>query len=593
MALRHGPPNEALNRELRDVSRDSDALSEFLRAPNAIPDSFPSSQLVAICQSLGGLPQGTAEGCRVPLEYARVRLPAIRREHILSEDRIPPLADPDAVPPLVRGMGLDRLLKDLIAAVTTALDEYRRQATEPFDDTVGPEPVVDTPDDANLRAALAQSQSVETELRNAGDEIRATTVPDSSRADRLLRTMKDAEGLNRLARAELGMKSVVLRWYRAAVDALQDYPALIRRFGEAVILGVDVAQPFAKRWNDLWSHLSDFILDELREIGETFVELARSLEKRGARTLAEPRDEEIDPRQIKAEHKARELILSGKPVPPAVAALVKRLNLSGEKYAHTNVSDFRLLARLRHITGLDIRYSNVSTLDFLSSFQRLTSLSVDAKEARDLSPLVNLTRLTSLSVRTDRASDLSPLSGLTALNSLSVQANQVSDLSPLAGLTGLTSLSVQANQVSDLSPLARLTRLTSLSMQFPQARDLSPLTGLTALTSLSVHATQARDLSPLAGLTALTSLCVQTAQARDLSPLAGLARLTSLYVRAHLASDLSPLAGLTALTSLNITGCAVTDLSPLSHLKNLMFLRASNTKITDWRPVAHVPTVEK
>ncbi len=189
MALGHVPPDETLNRELLDVARDSDALSAYLRAPNAIPDTFPGSQLVAICQSLGGLPDGTAEGCRVPLEYARVRLPAIRREHILSEDHVGPLADPDAAPPLLRGMGLDRLLKDLIAAVTTALDEYRRQATAPFDDTVGPEPIVDTPDDATIRAALAQSESLETELRNAGDEIRAATVPDSSRADRLLRAM--------------------------------------------------------------------------------------------------------------------------------------------------------------------------------------------------------------------------------------------------------------------------------------------------------------------------------------------------------------------------------------------------------------------
>ena len=94
MALRHVPPDEALNRELLEVSRNSDALLQFLRAPNAIPETFPSSQLVEISQSLRDLPQGTAEGCRTPLEYARVRLPAIRREHILSDDQVPSLALP-------------------------------------------------------------------------------------------------------------------------------------------------------------------------------------------------------------------------------------------------------------------------------------------------------------------------------------------------------------------------------------------------------------------------------------------------------------------------------------------------------------------
>ena len=87
MALERIRPDEALDRELRDVSRDALTLLEFLRAPNiALPDTFPSNQLGEICQSLGDLPRGTAEGCRTPLEYARVRLPAIRREHILSEE---------------------------------------------------------------------------------------------------------------------------------------------------------------------------------------------------------------------------------------------------------------------------------------------------------------------------------------------------------------------------------------------------------------------------------------------------------------------------------------------------------------------------
>ena len=332
MALEHIRPDDALGRELTDVSRDADALLEFLRAPNVvIPDTFPSNQLAEICQSLSDLPQGTAEGCRAPLEYARVRLPAIRREHVLREDQVPPLADEDEAPPLVRGMGLDRLLRDLIASITTALDEYRRQATEHFDDTVKAEPLVDNPGNASIRAAVAKSRSVGTALRSAEDEIRQTTVPDSSRGDRLLRTVKDAESVNRIARAELGMKSVVLRWYRTVVDALKDYPTLIRRFGEAIELGVDVAQPLTKRWHDFWTDSAEFMLDELRKTGQTFAKIGRMLEARRTATFVRSRDDEIDPRQSKAEREARELILAGKPVPSEIAALVQRLDLSGEK----------------------------------------------------------------------------------------------------------------------------------------------------------------------------------------------------------------------------------------------------------------------
>jgi len=267
MPLRHVQPNEALARELLDVARDSELLLEFLRAPNAVPEWFPTTQVEEISRSLGDLPEGTAEGCRAPLEYARVRLPAIRREHIIMEDQAPAPKNEDETPPLIRGMGLDRLFRDLIASVTTALDEYRLQASEHFDDTVGPELAVDAHGDAGVRSAIDKSRAVEEQLHSAAETIGETTVPGSSRADRLRRTVKDAENVNRVARAELGMKTVVLRWFRAAVDAFQKFPAVIRKFGQAIVVAVDVAQPLRQRWNDFWSNLDNFAFNELRECG--------------------------------------------------------------------------------------------------------------------------------------------------------------------------------------------------------------------------------------------------------------------------------------------------------------------------------------
>ena len=593
MPLPHDRPNETLGRELDDVARESDALLEYLRAPNAIPKTFPTRQLEDICQSLADLPQGTAEGCRVPLEYARRRLPAIRREHFLSDDKFLPMEDEDNVPPLARGMGLDRLLKDLIASVTTALDDYRDLVTEDFDDTVGPELVVKVPDDPMIREAVDRSLATVANLRDAGDEIHEITDPDSDCADRLHRSVKDAEGLTRLARAELGMETIVLRWYRTTVDALKDYPGLIRRFGTAMVVGVDVAAPLVKRWEDFWSHLSSFGLKELSETGEMLVGVAERLEKSRPRTLAATGGEDIDARQIKAEHEARKLILSGKRVPPDIATLVRHLDLSGEEKAPTEIPDFGLVTELGHISGLDVTWSNVETLDFMLGMRNLTSLNMHAHEASDLSPLLGLTALRSLNVRADKASDLSPLADLTSLTSLNVWAEKASDLSPLAGLTALTSLIVRVPRASDLSPLAGLTALTSLDVRADRASDLSPLAGLTALTSLDVRTDEASDLSPLASLTSLTSLHLRADRTSDLSPLAGLTALKSLVVRAGEASDLSPLASLTALTSLGISSCPVVDLSPLRHLKNLRNLRATSTKVTDWSPVAHVPKITK
>ena len=57
--------------------------------------------------NLQALPEGTAEGCREPLEYARARLPALRRLFIVTETaaRSQP-SDSDEPPPLVRGMAV-------------------------------------------------------------------------------------------------------------------------------------------------------------------------------------------------------------------------------------------------------------------------------------------------------------------------------------------------------------------------------------------------------------------------------------------------------------------------------------------------------
>lgn len=120
-----------LAEELRDVETASIALQEYMRAPNIpLPEGFPSYQLAEICGSLANLSAGTSDGCRVPLEYARLRLPAIRRDHITREAA----ADTQGEPKHSRGMGIDRPLSDLIIAVTTALDAYSRVSSEKLDD---------------------------------------------------------------------------------------------------------------------------------------------------------------------------------------------------------------------------------------------------------------------------------------------------------------------------------------------------------------------------------------------------------------------------------------------------------------------------
>jgi hypothetical protein len=138
MPLSHSQPDPGLARELREVARDAVALESALTTGLnfELPPNFPRDQLVEMTRSLAQLPSGTGEGCQAALAYARNRLPAIRREHVLSEELDTEASDPDATPAVVRGAFIDERLRHLIASVTTALDEYRRLVADETVDEV-------------------------------------------------------------------------------------------------------------------------------------------------------------------------------------------------------------------------------------------------------------------------------------------------------------------------------------------------------------------------------------------------------------------------------------------------------------------------
>ncbi|NBB69574.1 MAG: hypothetical protein GVY33_04495 [Alphaproteobacteria bacterium] len=87
MRLGDGPPNEALARELRQVAVAATALTTTLKqVNNELPEGFPKDSIVDLCEALEGLPDGTAEGCRTDLEFARSFLPKVRRGFFADAD---------------------------------------------------------------------------------------------------------------------------------------------------------------------------------------------------------------------------------------------------------------------------------------------------------------------------------------------------------------------------------------------------------------------------------------------------------------------------------------------------------------------------
>src|SRR5712671_3460006 len=279
MPLNHGPPDDGFMRELREVARDALALNEVLTKPlNCdLPSDFPKKQLVDICRSLAQLPDGTAEGSRAALEYARNRLPAIRRAHVLSEEL--DVSKGDLPPPVLRGALIDQRLRDLIASVTTALDEYRRLAAEEPAEESKPEAPV-TPSAELTTEAIAKSTQLESTLTAAKTTVAATTKADSRPAEELKRQLNDALTLNRLARVELWMPTIFVNWYRRTVNALKDYPRLIRTAAARLRDDADIIRMGVERWHDFKRNSAIHLFDEFKKTCDTLEAVGVRLEQR-------------------------------------------------------------------------------------------------------------------------------------------------------------------------------------------------------------------------------------------------------------------------------------------------------------------------
>src|SRR5215475_4651806 len=208
MALDHTKPPESLLRELEEVAHAAQALVEVMERGLNFPQppDFPADQLTDICKSLMRLPEGTAEGARSPLDYARHRLPAIRRQYVLSEGVTPR----DAEPSLTRGASLDQKLTALMTAVSTAFDEYRSLASEEAEDFKAEAGIV--PKKGRVDEATTRAAQLDETLAAASGAVDEMADPASRKADDLKRQLKDARGLNQLASAEMRMPRVIVGW---------------------------------------------------------------------------------------------------------------------------------------------------------------------------------------------------------------------------------------------------------------------------------------------------------------------------------------------------------------------------------------------
>jgi hypothetical protein len=273
MPLEYSRPPSALALELEDVAKRSRELTEALRQINTPPDGFPKASVEEIANVLCALPSGTAEGCRTPLEYARLRLASIRREYMAKECA-------DSLNPFARGSELDQKFANLYTAVGTALDEYRALAALPTEVPETPEPTVAAPENDRLAAqGLDIGEKTQQAYENGAKTIGDIARPESTRADDLKRQMEDAAGLTRLSRNELSLPGVVVGWYRRAIAKLAEYPRIIQKTVSGIRKATDIAEKCWDVWDRFQSKGVKLIFEVTREFLEIAQKFADDLEK--------------------------------------------------------------------------------------------------------------------------------------------------------------------------------------------------------------------------------------------------------------------------------------------------------------------------
>ena len=281
MSLPYTKPSIFLAAELKEVAASAqellDALDRRMNVP--LPEDFPKSQLQDICRSLIKLPEGTSEGCRAPLDYSRCRLPAIRREHV----RIETGTSSEAL--LSRGTILDNKIAALISAVTTAWDEYRREASEEETDRPAEGAVLAAPD--LVRAATESSVALDTSLSEFKVDVERTVEATSETGDELKRQLEDVHGLNRLSRAEVRMPRIVVGWMKKTSQALRSYPSVLQRTADKLRVGIDVAEIAMDSWLEIKQKTLHGLLDHIREVTFAADRIAARLQQGPANTPSE------------------------------------------------------------------------------------------------------------------------------------------------------------------------------------------------------------------------------------------------------------------------------------------------------------------
>ncbi len=517
MPLKYEKPSESLLSELKEVKADALNLVEALQSENRpLPNTFPRKQLISYAEVMSELVDGTAEGCREPLIFARNELTRIRRKNILNTDQADE-ADSnlgyDAPPPIRRGDNLDRALRTLISSVSTALDEYRAQASEEPENDLVEEPSTDIPDNADIKSAKEQSEELENELDEA---IEAFPDSLSENEETFARVLEDTHSQNKLVRTVLIGPKYVKRWASSLITELRRKPKIIRDSHDLLSLGATSAL-FLSAFNPKLMAITAI----LGTLARTLTVIERRYlngETSGNGNDDNAEENETPPHITPSDEKAaviqaKRLLGQSKPVPDEIAHKVREINLYNVRFQDTkllanfiwlhelhvhrkNIVDWSGLRHLKHLKILNAAYSSITKLEQIESLTKLKKLNLGHTRVTNVSVLAKLTELKELQLNNSSIRDLTGISKLEKLQKLNLKKTSLnsSAMHDIESLTNLTNLNLSSTRINDkIGPsLANLINIKSLDLSWTQISDKTGahLIKLTNLSSLDLSGTK-------------------------------------------------------------------------------------------------------
>lgn len=222
----------------------------------------------------------------------------------------------------------------------------------------------------------------------------------------------------------------------------------------------------------------------------------------------------------------------------------------------TGVKDYRFLARLPQLEGIDLSQNGVSDLSFLQDYPQLKVVSAAGNELKDIRVLA----------------------GLKALESLNLDHNQISDLSPLSGLEHLTAVSLENNHLSDLSALQNKEKLTRLYLSQNPELDLSTLK-TEHLEELTANESNVDNLQFLENNQNLTSLTLKGNKLTDLKGLEKSEKLRNLDVEDNQIQTLELEGEQKSVEQLNVANNQLKNLEGIDDYKSLEVINASKNEL--------------